>query len=315
MSSVARAHFGKTDPSGLSEYFREAVDTELERILSENSIVTPLADAISHAVFPRGKRIRPLLALMLCSDLNGDATRLMPAAAAIELVHSASLIHDDLPSLDNDDERRGRPTVHKAFGEATAVLAGDFLVPLAFLEISKSDYPDSTRTAFTRVLSKGYADVCNGQQLDVLPDNQRGEINAIHRLKTGSLFLVSTTFGALGGGLSGAALAAAQELGLWIGLTFQMADDLLDSYGSTSDRGRSVSSDARNKRTTFSTTANNPLDELGTAKQNIERLLRDIGDEIGASPGQFSGSRFVIDQILERAERYLPEGDCTRSEA
>ena len=211
-----------------------------------------LSTGVAYALFPAGKRIRPLLALALHSDLGGDLEKLVPAAAALELVHCASLVHDDLPALDNDEMRRGKPTCHRALGEATAILTGDVLIPIAFQLLLSALVPDRTKVQLGAALAEAYAAVCAGQQLDLTGAADLATLRAIHGCKTGALFAAAARFGVLGAERDDLAGVAA-ELGHHIGLAFQILDDHLDVHGNPAERGRPNGSDARNAKNTFVT--------------------------------------------------------------
>ena len=181
--------------------------------------------AMRHLLFPGGKRIRPALAFAGAEAVGGRPEQALPVAAAVELVHTYSLIHDDLPCMDDDDERRGRPTVHVAFGEAVAVLAGDALLAAAF-EVLAGAPADSVRelarAAGSRALVGGQAD-----DLDV-GSPAAAQIESIHQRKTGALLAVAVVEGARLAGAGEPALARLRRLGSCLGLGFQIADDLLD---------------------------------------------------------------------------------------
>jgi len=232
--------------------FRACLEACLEQSLSKLRLSEQLSLALRYALFPGGKRIRPLFALCLCKDLGGDTEKLLYPAAALECVHTASLIHDDLPSLDDDDLRRGRPSLHKAFGEATALLAGDFLVPYAFNLIALSQFSTSQKVELMDGLSAAYMEVCDGQQRDILPGGRsRGELLELHAMKTGSLFKAAAEFASIAAGLKQEAKSMAAALGLQIGITFQIYDDYKDVYADTATIGRSPGSDKRNEKSTF----------------------------------------------------------------
>lgn len=200
----------------LEAFFRRAtrsVDAALGRYLPRDN--SRLSQAMRYMVFPGGKRIRPIVVLAVAEAL-GAGKRAMPSACAVELIHSYSLIHDDLPCMDNADTRRGRPSCHKKFGEATAVLAGDALLTLAF-EI----LPDAESA---RVLARlaGYRGMVGGQSLDLQKD---ADIREIHKKKTAALFAASAELGAIA---SGKYRREMRSYGHSLGLLFQAVDDLLD---------------------------------------------------------------------------------------
>jgi geranylgeranyl diphosphate synthase type II len=209
-----------------------------------------------YALFPGGKRLRPLLVLAAAECAGGSVEEALPGACAVELVHAYSLIHDDLPALDNDDLRRGRPTVHRAFDEALAILAGDALLTRAF-EILASAGPAPERgLAAVRVLAEaaGTAGMIGGQVDDLEASGQAPDatrVESIHRRKTAALMGASARIGAL---LAGASADPVDELGRFgeqLGLAFQIVDDLLDREGVASEVGKAVRKDARAGKLTF----------------------------------------------------------------
>jgi geranylgeranyl diphosphate synthase type II len=186
--------------------------------------------AMRHLLFPGGKRLRPGLCFAACEAVGGAPERALPAAAAVELVHTYSLVHDDLPCMDDDAERRGRPTVHVVYGEATAVLAGDALLALAFEVLARCG--DAAAVA-ELARAAGSRELVGGQALDLAfpgdapPD--AGAIEAVHRRKSAALIAASVGLGARLGGAEPALHARLVGFGLDVGLAFQIADDLLDA--------------------------------------------------------------------------------------
>jgi geranylgeranyl pyrophosphate synthase len=225
------------------------LEQKLKEIIDAAGFTEQLHAAISHSQMPPGKMIRGLLALALCEDLGGSADKLMPAAAALELLHTSSLIHDDLPAMDNDDMRRGRASCHKAFDEATAILAGDALVALAHNLLTAVDYPAETKIKFVDSLSRAYIHLCNGQELDLKGAKDKNTLELIHNLKTAALFSTSLEFGALGAGANDQAVKSAAKVGRIIGLSFQIVDDFLDNFAD--EKGRKAGSDKKNDKKTF----------------------------------------------------------------
>jgi geranylgeranyl pyrophosphate synthase len=183
-----------------------------------------------HLVFPGGKRLRSGLCFAACEAVGGAPEAALPAAAAVELVHTYSLVHDDLPCMDDDDERRGRPSVHAAYGEAVAVLAGDALQALAFAVLARSG--DAAAVA-ELAQAAGSLELVGGQALDLAyadaPSSDAGAVEAIHRKKSAALIAASIGLGARLGGADSALRARLVGFGLDVGLAFQIADDLLDA--------------------------------------------------------------------------------------
>ena len=208
-----------------------------------------LFEAMRYACFAGGKRLRPFLVLQSSVLFKVDTRCAARVAAAIEFIHTYSLIHDDLPAMDDDDLRRGRPTVHKAFDEATAILAGDALLPLAFevLAAEATHASAAVRCELVSQLAKavGAGGMVGGQVLDLEPpsDSTYGDVARMERMKTGALFAFSCESGAILGQASVAARAAMYAYAMDMGLAFQIADDLLDLEGDEATLGKRVGKD------------------------------------------------------------------------
>jgi len=210
-----------------------------------------LVEAMAYSLFAGGKRLRPGLALGACELLCGDDTPALPAACAIEMIHTYSLIHDDLPAMDDDDLRRGMPTCHVKFGEAMAILAGDTLMTMAFDVLA-----DTGRTDVIREIARasGVNGMAGGQILDLEAEENPVDLaglQAIHRAKTGALIRCSVRSGGMLGGADAAQLDALTRYGEAIGLAFQIADDVLDIVGNEADIGKPVGSDAKQHKVTY----------------------------------------------------------------
>jgi geranylgeranyl diphosphate synthase type II len=229
---------------------RRRVDEALARYLpAEDEAPTApcparLASAMRYSVLGGGKRLRPLLCLLAAEACGADPALAMPAACALEMVHTYSLIHDDLPAMDDDDLRRGRPTCHKAFDEATAVLAGDALLTLAFEVIATHVRPAEAAIGCVRALAEasGPIGMVGGQMADLQaegrPDGTLDALEAIHRRKTGALLRASLRMGAIVAGADEASLQALDVYGHAVGLAFQIIDDLLDVEGDEAKLGK-----------------------------------------------------------------------------
>ena len=213
-------------------------------------IPASLLEAIRYSLFAGGKRLRPALALGAAEVVSGDGAPALPVACALEMIHTYSLIHDDLPAMDDDDLRRGKPTCHKAFGEATAILAGDALLTMAFAIAAETG---STAIVRELALAAGVGGMVGGQQMDLEGEGQQLGLEAlqrIHRAKTGALIRVSARCGAMVAGGSTAQVAALTAYGEHLGLAFQITDDMLDVSGTEAVIGKRVGSDeSRNKST------------------------------------------------------------------
>lgn len=212
--------------------------------------------AMRHSVFAGGKRVRPILAIA-AAEACGNSNEVLPAACALECVHTYSLIHDDLPALDNDDLRRGRPTCHKAYGEAVAILAGDALLTSAFRILAGLDAPAETRTALVAELSSAGGTpegMIGGQVADLeaegaQPSEER--LQYIHRAKTAMLIRASVRFGGICAGAGPRRMAALGEFGERIGLAFQIVDDILDVVSTSEELGKTAGKDASQDKATY----------------------------------------------------------------
>lgn len=232
-----------------------------ERILAEylpqaTHEPAQLHAAMRYACLGGGKRMRPLLVYATGSTLGADESTLDHAAAAVELIHAYSLVHDDLPAMDDDALRRGRPTVHIAFDEATAILAGDALQSLAFEVLSVAPLVASTRIDLLRCLAvaSGAAGMAGGQALDLAVTGSSQNLVALermHRLKTGALIQASVRMGALCAGVDAASLEALNCFATALGLAFQIRDDLLDIQGSAAELGKTPGKDAEQGKPTY----------------------------------------------------------------
>jgi geranylgeranyl diphosphate synthase type II len=234
----------------------------VERVLADlfdrqTEIPPRLKEAMEYMMSGGGKRIRAALVSWACETVSGKLNRdAQVAAAAIEMVHTYSLIHDDLPAMDNDDMRRGKPSCHKQFDEATAILAGDALLTLAF-EILSTEIKDSdTAMRMVRTLSEaaGPSGMIAGQVADMNSPHANGSMQRlqyIHMNKTAEMFAASTALGAIAGGATGEQLSAMIEYGMKIGLGFQIADDLLDITASTDQLGKTAGKDAEQGKLTY----------------------------------------------------------------
>jgi geranylgeranyl diphosphate synthase type II len=223
----------------------------------------PLADhikAMRYSLFAGGKRIRPILALAAAEALHAETDPLLPVACALECIHTYSLIHDDLPAMDNDDLRRGKPTCHVVFGEAAAILAGDGLLSFAFELLSHPDARQSIspedQLRMIRLIAHaiGPVGMVGGQSLDLAAEGQTipfEQLRLIHGYKTGALITASVQAGAIFGRGDEKQFAALSRYGIQIGLAFQIVDDLLDVEGSTEDLGKTAGADAQRNKATY----------------------------------------------------------------
>jgi geranylgeranyl diphosphate synthase, type II len=234
-----------------------AVTDYLGTLFSETTRPDTLFKSMNYSLLGAGKRLRPVLCIATAETFGVAPSKVLPAAAALELIHSYSLIHDDLPIMDNDDLRRGRPTNHKVFGDATALLAGDALLTYAFeLLAEPMDIPAERQLRMIRVLAHaaGAYGMVGGQQADMLAEKTDGDLDAlrfIHVHKTAKLIQAAVLLGGLFADLSEREERALEAFGLSIGLAFQMVDDWLDVAGDESVIGKPVGSDERHQKLTY----------------------------------------------------------------
>ena len=215
-----------------------------------------LAEAMRYSLLAGGKRIRPMLVLEFCRICGGDTDAAMSVACAIEMLHTYSLIHDDLPCMDNDTLRRGRPTNHVVYGECVATLAGDALQAEAFGTILRSELPAERRALCAEYLADavGLDGMCGGQYLDMLGENRlltEEELTDINSRKTGALLIAACRMGVAAAGGSEEQTEAAARYGAAIGAAFQLRDDMLDVIGSEQELGKTIGSDAQEKKNTY----------------------------------------------------------------
>jgi len=282
------------------------IEQVLERALSLPDPGTArLRDAMRYSVLGAGKRLRPTLVYLTGESLGAAPEVLDAPAAAVELIHVYSLVHDDLPAMDDDDLRRGRPTCHRAYDEGTAVLVGDALQALAFAVLAHEPLRQgspNTRLEMIRVLARatGTGGMAGGQAIDLAAVGRQltvAEIEEMHRRKTGALIECSVLLGALAAGLTGGAeLTALQHFGADIGLAFQIQDDILDVEGDPALLGKATGADAALEKPTYPSTAGLP------AARRRARELRDTAvaalEPLGARAGALAQ---IADFIISRA--------------
>ncbi len=240
----------------------ELVEQALRTYLSEEDAdFAEELEAERYSLFARAKRIRPTLVLEFCRLFGGKDEAALPFACAVEMVHTYSLIHDDLPCMDDDDLRRGRPTCHKVYGEATALLAGDGLLTRAFGTLASNRLvpAESVRDAVAALSrAAGSFGMIGGQVIDLAGEKQKLSLDTLKKLhahKTGAMITVSAELGCLAAGLSteDARTEAARRFARGIGLAFQIVDDVLDVTADVTMLGKPIGSDAQNEKTTFLT--------------------------------------------------------------
>ena len=263
-----------------------------------------LRKAIAYSLLAPGKRLRPILVLMATEACGGSVEAAMPAACAVEMVHAYSLVHDDLPAMDDDDLRRGRPTTHKKFGEATAILAGDALLPLAISTIAKGIRPLGLAGQCCAALAEaaGPCQLVGGQADDVecAVDNTEHDydleyLESIHNRKTGAMIRVSLTLGAMIAAANDKQMDALNRYGEKLGLAFQVTDDLLDVCSDEQSAGKRVGKDAEQGKLTFP-------GMLGIEKSNMyaKQLIEDACLAIEPLGAPACGLKALAQCVLER---------------
>lgn len=230
----------------------------LEAQFKESGDHQALLEAMRYSLLAGGKRLRPVLCMSFCELCGGNAEKALSAAAAIEMVHTYSLIHDDLPCMDNDDYRRGHLTCHKVYGEDIATLAGDALLTAAFRYLAQMDVPADQALQCVEILSRaaGEQGMVAGQILDLAGEKRalsEAELREVHRHKTGDLIRAACQMGVVLGGGNAEQIAAAGDFAMALGMAFQIRDDLLDCVGTQEQLGKPIGSDAENGKTTFVT--------------------------------------------------------------
>lgn len=249
-------------------------------------------EAAKYSAMAGGKRLRPVIVLEFCRLHGGDIKNALPFACALEMIHTYSLIHDDLPCMDNDDLRRGRPTCHKAFDEATAVLAGDGLLTAAFETASQADVPAETALCCIRVLSEnaGMNGMIGGQVLDMGAEHRKislEELRLLQKLKTGCLLRAACELGCAAAGVTDEdTLNRARAYGEKLGLAFQIEDDILDIEGDAATLGKSIGKDAASEKSTFPSL-------LGL--EECRELAAQLTEEAVDAVKPLDGSAFLID--------------------
>ena len=232
------------------------INAALDGFFREDCPQKVLLDAMRYSLLAGGKRIRPVLLLKFCEAAGGERSAALPAACGIEMLHTYSLIHDDLPCMDNDDLRRGKPTCHKVFGETNAVLAGDALQSAAYGAVLSSPVAPERTAAMAKTLAFAAAEqgMCGGQYLDTSKEGlpvTEDELYEIHRRKTGALLRAACVMGVQCAGGTVEQVSAAEDFAMNLGLAFQIRDDVLDTISTVDELGKPIGSDAAEKKTTF----------------------------------------------------------------
>ena len=282
------------------------IEQALQHFLPDSNLPQKeLYDAMRYSLFCGGKRIRPVLTLEFCNLCGKDRQTALPFACALEMIHTYSLIHDDLPCMDNAEMRRGKKANHKVFGEASAVLAGDALLTYAF-EVALSEEAvqkvgADCATKAVRILAQaaGPAGMAGGQVLDLAAEGKRVSLDYLKRMdacKTGALILAAARMGCIVGGANTSLRKAGEEYARAIGLAFQIEDDILDVESSSEVLGKNAGSDRINEKSTYVS-----LLGLKSAKEMVENLTK----QAVAALEPFQGADNLIELAKELAERSL----------
>ena len=273
--------------------YKNLVDSKLSEFFNPSGMsYDGLLESMHYSLTAGGKRIRPTLVLEFCRISGGDVEKALPVACAIEMLHTYSLIHDDLPCMDNDDLRRGKPTNHVVYGECTATLAGDALQAEAFGTIARSELPAENKIACVEILADavGSDGMCAGQYLDMVGESKRlteEELDDINSRKTGALLIAACRMGVAAAGGSGEMLEAAAHYGACVGAAFQIRDDILDVISTSEELGKPIGSDAQEHKNTY-------MALLGESKcmEMIEKLTNQAKS---ALCGAFDETKFLCD--------------------
>jgi geranylgeranyl diphosphate synthase, type II len=284
------------------ERFKNIIEPALEKYFSRALPSSRLSEAMTYSLKAGGKRIRPALAFSACEAAGGKTEDALPVACALEMIHTYSLIHDDLPAMDDDDLRRGRPTNHKVFGEALAILAGDGLLTEAFHVLAFPDWqiPADRKIDIVRILAEGAgADgMVAGQVLDLEYEGKACDetsLEKIHKHKTGKLLTASVLAGGRAGGAAGKAYDALRIYGESIGLAFQIADDILDLTATTEELGKDSKSDLKKGKATYPSILG-----MEASKKRAQALLDEALQAIRLFGAKGEMLSFLARYIVER---------------
>ena len=282
--------------------YREMIDTALAEYFYACDTLPQarLAEAMRYSLLAGGKRIRPMLVLEFCRIAGGDVAAALPVACAIEMLHTYSLIHDDLPCMDNDDLRRGRPTNHVVYGECTAVLAGDALQAEAFGTILRSALPAERKAACAEILASavGLDGMCGGQYLDMSWEGRQlteQELTEINSRKTGALLVAACQMGVAAAGGSRLMLDTAGHFGAALGMAFQIRDDMLDVLSTAEELGKPIGSDSQENKNTYMVL----MGEEG-CRQTVQRLTEFAKNVLGEA---FEDTAFLCAMADSLADR------------
>jgi geranylgeranyl diphosphate synthase type II len=282
----------------------QVVNDALELLLQNSQQDETINKAMQHSLMAGGKRIRPVLCLAATEAVGGNPKDALMAACAMEMIHTYSLIHDDLPAMDNDELRRGKPTCHVAFDEAAAILAGDALLTMAFEILASVPFENTDQAAkwlqIIRIIAvaAGSRGMIQGQMLDIAAEGRKldvRELESMHTLKTGALIVASLQCGALLAEADKTQLSFLETYARNIGLAFQVADDILNVEGNPEVMGKAVGTDRLNKKNTYPA-----LLGLDASKQFAQKLIRNALQALETFDNKAEPLRAMAAYIIER---------------
>jgi geranylgeranyl diphosphate synthase type II len=282
----------------------QRINRALESLLETTAKADRILEAMTYSLMAGGKRIRPVLCLAAAETAGADPEDAMPVACALEMIHTYSLIHDDLPAMDDDALRRGKPTCHTAFDEATAILAGDALLTLAFQTLSSIELRKGEQAAkWLEVIqlishAAGYCGMIQGQMLDMASEKKQltlAELKSMHRLKTGALIEASVGSGAVLGGLNSTRISMLETYAQNIGLAFQVTDDILNVEGDPDIMGKAVGTDKLRNKSTYPS-----LLGLKESKDFAGRLVENALQALDSFDEKAEPLRAIAKYIVER---------------
>ncbi|MBQ8076964.1 MAG: polyprenyl synthetase family protein [Eubacterium sp.] len=280
----------------MNEYIRVVNDAVIEMLPSADEGQNDVVRAMRYSLANGGKRLRPIFTLEFCKMCGGDVEKALPLACAVEYIHTYSLIHDDLPCMDDDDMRRGNPSCHKMYGEATALLAGDALLTHAFDLVTSADIDGEAAAQAVSLLAQnaGVGGMIGGQVLDLKYETgtpSLTDVLTVYKLKTGALIAAACIMGCIAAGASSEQIEAASKYAYYLGIAFQIKDDLLDIYGDEAKLGKPIGSDENNDKSTYVT--------LTSAKKAEE----DVANLTASAIGELA--KFNDNEFLTELSRYL----------
>lgn len=280
----------------------QSVENQLKNeLLANPSLEGRLAEAMEYSLMAGGKRVRPMLLMAAADAVGGDGDKFLTSACAIEMIHTYSLIHDDLPAMDNDDYRRGKLTNHKVYGDGMAILAGDALLTLAFEVLLRQEgVSDAVKLSVVREFSvaAGQSGMVGGQALDLESEGKRIDLKTLQKLhmgKTGALFRAAIRSGAILAGADSEQLAALTSYADKFGLAFQITDDILDVTGDEAVIGKPVGSDERNDKSTYVT-----LTSLDKARELAQKTVDEAVASLSPLGDKASFLRELVESLLKR---------------